>query len=158
MAYVLGQGSLNELKGVHPDLVKVVKRAIELTAIDFAVHDGLRTLEEQKKLVARGASKTMNSMHRQQKDGYGHAVDLVPYVGKLRWEWDLIWPIAHAVDIASTELGVQVVWGAVWDRTFNQYGGSINALKKEVEAYKVRHVGSDFLDGPHYQLSSIYRK
>ena len=61
--YVLGSKSLKELEGVHDDLVKVVKRAIELTAQDFSVHDGIRTIEDQKKLVERGASKTMNSRH-----------------------------------------------------------------------------------------------
>ena len=152
--FSLGPGSLKELQGVHPKLVEVVKLAIEYTAVDFSVHDGLRTLDEQRKLVATGASKTLNSMHRAQRDGFGHAVDLVPYVnGKMRWEWDLIWPIALAVDWAATELKVPIIWGAVWDREMSHYGGSITALKAEVEAYKKRHAGSDFLDGPHYQLA-----
>lgn len=152
--FVLGEKSLKELEGVHPKLVAVVKKAIEYSAVDFGVHDGLRTLAEQKALVAAGASKTMNSMHRVQKDGFGHAVDLVPYInGKLRWEWEPIWKIALAVDSAATELGVPLIWGAVWDKPMTQYGGSIDALKQEVEAYKKRHPGADFLDGPHYQLA-----
>lgn len=157
--FSLGPNSLKELQGVHPELVKVVHKSVEYTTQDFGVHDGLRTLEEQKRLVASGASKTMNSMHRVQKDGFGHAVDLVPFInGKLRWEWDPIWKIALAVDEAATELGVELVWGAVWDKPLQAYGGSINLLKEEVEAYKKRHPGSDFLDGPHYQLSSKYRR
>lgn len=157
--YSLGKRSLDELSGVHPDLVGVVKLAIQYTTVDFGVHDGLRTLQEQRALVAKGASKTMNSMHRTQKDGYGHAVDLVPYVGgRLRWEWDLIWPIALAMDAAATQLNVPIVWGAVWDNTMLNYGGSIDLLKQAVENYKKRHPGKDFLDGPHYQLSSAYRR
>ena len=37
MSFKLGKRSLSNLKGVHPDLVKVVKRAIELTEVDFTV-------------------------------------------------------------------------------------------------------------------------
>lgn len=153
MTFELGNGSIKELQGVHPSIVKVVKRAVQLSSVDFSVHDGLRTLQEQKNLVAKGASKTMNSKHRQQSDGYGHAVDLVPYVnGKLRWEWPLIWEIASSVGQASKELGIPIVWGAIWDKNMSQYGHSIPELKAEVEKYKARHPGSDFLDGPHYQL------
>ena len=36
--FTLGSASLKELKGVHPDLVAVVKRAIELTVQDFSDH------------------------------------------------------------------------------------------------------------------------
>ena len=49
--FKLGARSLRELEGVHPDLVAVVKRAIELTSQDFSVHDGIRTMEEQREMV-----------------------------------------------------------------------------------------------------------
>lgn len=154
MAFTLGSGSRAKLVGVHPKLVAVVERAIQITTQDFTVTDGLRTEEQQRALVARGASKTMNSMHRKQNDGFGHAVDLVPWInGGPRWEWPPIWNIAVAVDAAATELNVPLVWGAVWDRNLMQYGGSPAALQAEVEAYKARHPGPDFLDGPHYQLA-----
>lgn len=152
--YVLGNKSKQELQGVHPNLVKVVELAIQLTSVDFGVHDGLRTMQEQRNYVARGVSRTLRSKHLPQSDGYGHAVDLVPYIGgRLRWEWGPIWHIALAVDEAATRLRVPIVWGAVWDKTMMQYGGSIDSLKKEVENYKYRHPGPDFLDGPHYQLA-----
>ncbi|MGF7152603.1 M15 family metallopeptidase domain-containing protein [Novosphingobium gossypii] len=154
MTYILGQRSLAQLAGVRPKLVSVVKRAIALTSQDFTVQEGLRSTETQRLYVKRGVSKTMNSKHLKQPDGYGHAVDLVPWInGQPRWEWPLIWAIAQAVDQASEELGVKVIWGAVWDRRMDQYGGGAAELKAEVEAYKKRHPGPDFLDGPHYQLA-----
>jgi peptidoglycan L-alanyl-D-glutamate endopeptidase CwlK len=155
MPFVLGAGSRKELTGVHPKLISVVERAIKLTTQDFSVHDGLRTQEEQQALVSRGASKTMKSKHRAQAgDGYGHAVDLVPFInGKLRWEWGAIWPIASAVHKAAAAEGVSLIWGAVWDRKMSQYDGTIVGLKAAVEAYKVRHPGPDFLDGPHFQIA-----
>ena len=69
----LSQTSLDKLKGVNPELVKVVKRAIQISKQDFAVNEGLRTIERQRQLVNSGASQTMNSRHIG-----GFAVDLVP--------------------------------------------------------------------------------
>ena len=110
--YKLGRHSLSELEGVHPDLVAVVKRAIEITKQDFTVHDGIRTEEEQREYVERGVSKTMNSKHL-----IGEAVDLVPYInGRLRWEWMPIYSIAEAVKQAAEELEVPIRWGGSWTR------------------------------------------
>lgn len=154
MPYALGQRSLAQLVGVHPLLVSVAHRAIAISKQDFTVQEGLRSLETQRLYVKRGASKTLASKHLKQADGFGHAMDLVPWLnGQPRWEWPLIWEIARAVDVAATELGVKLIWGAVWDRRMDQYGGGAAALKAEVEAYKLRHPGPDFLDGPHYQLA-----
>lgn len=113
MSYVLGKRSLQRLEGVHPDLVRVVKRAITLTPVDFTVLEGLRTLARQKQLVAAGASKTMNSRHLT-----GHAVDLGAYVGgSVRWDWPLYHKIAAAVKEAARLEGVPIEWGGDW-RTF----------------------------------------
>lgn len=157
MPYRLGTSSLKNLDDVHPALVEVVKRAIQVTKQDFGVHDGARTLEEQREYVKRGVSKTMNSRHLVQKDGLGHAVDLVPYInGKLRWELDACFPIAVAMGRAAAEREVELVWGCVWDRRMSSYDcGSVEGLRKAVEAYKKRHAGSDFLDGPHFELARI---
>lgn len=154
MGYVLGAKSLSRLEGVHPQLVAVVKRAIELTDQDFTVQEGLRTLAVQKDYVRRGVSKTLNSKHLKQADGFGHAVDLVPWInGQPRWEWPPIYRIARAVDDAAQALGVKLIWGGVWDRRMDQYGGSPAAIEAEVQAYCRRHPGPDFIDGPHYQLA-----
>ena len=61
MTYALGKRSLERLVGVHPDLVRVVKRAIELTDHDFSVIEGLRTLETQRAYVEKGVSWRMDS-------------------------------------------------------------------------------------------------
>lgn len=108
--FILGSRSLSRLKGVHPDLVLVVKRAIQLTDVDFAVLEGLRTRTRQLELVRAGASKTMNSRHLT-----GHAVDLGAYVqGKVRWDWPLYHKIAGAMKRAARELEVPLEWGGDW--------------------------------------------
>lgn len=110
MSYKLGIRSKHRLKGVHPDLVAVVKRAIEITDVDFTVLEGMRTLKRQEELVAKGASKTINSRHLT-----GHAVDLGAWVdGTVRWDWPLYYKIADAMLQAAKELDVKVEWGGHW--------------------------------------------
>ena len=106
----LGSVSKSRLRGVHPDLVKVVERAIELTPVDFTVLEGLRTIARQRQLVAASASKTMNSRHLT-----GHAVDIAPLLnGKVSWDWPLYHLIAPAVKQAAKDLGVPIEWGGDW--------------------------------------------
>ena len=111
--YVLGTVSKNNLKGVHPDLVKVVEKAITLTEIDFRVTEGLRSKTRQIELVNKGASKTLNSRHIT-----GHAVDVVALIGgAVRWDWPLYDKIAKAFKQAAKELNIPIVWGGDW-KTF----------------------------------------
>lgn len=106
----LSPASMRKLAGVHPDLVRVIERAIQITPVDFMVTEGLRTLARQKQLVAGGASKTMNSRHLT-----GHAVDLAPVVeGKVRWDWPLFHKFAPAVKQAAKELNIPIEWGGDW--------------------------------------------
>lgn len=123
MTYQLGIRSRQRLSGVHPDLVAVVERAIQITEVDFAVLEGLRSRDRQKELFAKGASKTMNSRHLT-----GHAVDLAP--------WPIDWDdlsrfeqVADAMKQASEELDVPVIWGGDW-RTF--YDGPHFELDRKV--------------------------
>lgn len=131
MTFSLSQRSLDKLKGVHPDLVKVAKRAIELTEVDFGVTAGPRTIEQQKVFVRSGASKTMNSRHLIQHDGYAHAFDVAAYVnGKLEWSpFSLYTDIARAMKMAAEELQIPIEWGGDW---------------------------KTFKDGPHFQLPKGY--
>ena len=110
MMFKLGKKSQKALIGVHPDIIKVVTRALEISVIDFTVIEGLRTLERQKVLYAAGATKTLKSRHLT-----GHAVDLAPYInGSIRWDWPLFYKIADAMKAASKELGIPLEWGGDW--------------------------------------------
>ena len=112
MSFILGSRSRTRLAGVHPKLVSVVERAIQITAQDFCVHCGLRALAEQRAHVA-GTSWTMNSKHLPQADGFARAVDLVPLIrGKLIWDWDGCYRIAAAMGVAANEQRVALRWGA----------------------------------------------
>jgi peptidoglycan L-alanyl-D-glutamate endopeptidase CwlK len=109
-AFKFGARSEARLVGVHPDLVRVVRRALELSPIDFSVIEGVRTKKRQRELVAAGASWTMNSRHLT-----GHAVDIAPYIGgTVRWDWPPFYALAKAMKAAAKELGVPIVWGGDW--------------------------------------------
>lgn len=156
--YSFGVSSLKELSGVHPKLVEVATLAVSRSTQDFRVHDGVRTAAEQHRMVATGASTTTNSKHLIQPDGFGHAVDCVPYLNsKLRWEWPLIYPVAAAMQDAGRSLGVKLRWGGVWDVCLNDLPLGAIALEKSVARYvahrrKLYPRKAVFIDGPHFEL------
>lgn len=107
---ILNPRSEKNLGGVHPKLVAVVRRAAEISDLDFIVTEGVRTLERQKELYAKGASQTMKSRHLT-----GHAVDLAALVGtEVRWDWPLYAKLAGAMKEAAKELGTVITWGGDW--------------------------------------------
>jgi peptidoglycan L-alanyl-D-glutamate endopeptidase CwlK len=132
--FTLSKASRDTMKGVHPDLVKVVERAIQLTDVDFKVGEGVRSVARQKKLVAEGKSKTMNSRHIPGKDGLGKAVDLwVIKNGTVVWDVPSYVQLSKFVLQAAKELNVSIRWGGDWDRDGD-------------------HKDEKFFDGPHYEL------
>ena len=124
--FQLGPRSKMRLNGVHPDLVKVVERAIQITTVDFTVLEGVRDPLRQRKLVDSGASQTMNSRHIPGADGFGKAVDLGAWVDdQVDWSWPLYHKIADAMKEAARQVKVPIEWGGDW---------------------------VSFRDGPHFQL------
>ena len=108
MSYKLGTRSLQNLSGVHPDMVAVVKRAIEITGVDFTVIEGIRHINRQRELLKAGKSTTMNSRHIT-----GHAVDMVPW--PVDWEdLERFETMAKAMKSAAEELEIPIVWGGDW--------------------------------------------
>ena len=139
--YSLGATSRARLEGVHPQLVRVVERAIELTQVDFLVLEGVRTPQRQRELYAQGRTKpgpkvtwTLKSNHFVKADGFGHAVDLCPF--PVDWtDLKKFDAISRAMFAAAAELGVRIRWGADWDRDG-----------------KPRERGES--DSPHFELAS----
>lgn len=110
MPFSFSARSVKRLHGVHPKLVACVHLALARSTVDFAVLEGVRTLERQKELVAAGASWTMRSRHLS-----GHAVDLGAIVGgQVRWDWPLYDQIATAMKAAAAEMGLPLEWGGDW--------------------------------------------
>lgn len=124
--FKFSQRSLDNLNGVHPDLIRVVHRALAISEQDFVVVEGLRTKAKQIEYMKKGASKTMNSRHLT-----GHAVDLYPYIGNGKLEmkdWSIFSKVAKAMKKAAQELNIKIVWGGDWKK---------------------------FRDGPHFELDRV---
>lgn len=108
--YHFSKRSLDKLAGVHPELILVASRALLYSEYDFAITHGVRTLEEQKKLVADGKSQTMNSYHLT-----GDAIDIMVYKdGKGSWLFEHYETVARAFKRAADELKVDLTWGGDW--------------------------------------------
>lgn len=138
--YSFSKKSLDRLRGVHPLLVDIVHDVMSMQVMDFSVNEGVRTIERQRDLVDSGKSRTMNSKHLIQGDGYGHAVDLYPSpvdmakvsAGDAR-EIVRFGVLAGLMFAAAKKRGTLIVNGMDWDR----------------DGQTLDHT---FFDAPHYQL------
>ena len=156
MAFKLSGRSLNKLEGVHPVLVDTVKRAIEVSSVDFGVIYGVRSLAEQKKLYEAKRSQTMKSKHLVQEDGYSHAVDLMAYDGSDP-SWDIVMydDIADAMKEASIETGAKICWGAAWHiNDISEWSGTMEQAMNAYVDLRRSSGRRPFIDGPHFQLST----
>ena len=129
--FVFGQSSRERLMGVHPDLIRVANRALEISEYDFGINEGVRTVETQEEYYASGVSKTMNSLHLMQADDYAHAIDILVYVPGIgaTYEHKYFRKVMQAFVTAAIELGVQLRFGGLW---------------------------RDFVDSPHIELNGMY--
>lgn len=141
--YALGNKSRQKLTGVHPDLVRVVERAMSLQLMDFSVNEGVRTPARQQELFNAGKSKTLKSKHLLQSDGYGHAVDLYPSpidMAKVKEgnprEIARFGVLAGIIRACAVLEGVKLVNGMDWD-------GDGEVLDHT------------FFDAPHFELVAI---
>lgn len=108
--YSFSQRSNDRLKGVHPDMVKVMQEAIKESPLDFGITEGVRTLERQKELFEAGKSQTMNSRHLK-----GFAVDIAVFIdGKITWEFSKYQIVADHIKKIAKNLGIPIVWGGDW--------------------------------------------
>ena len=149
MPFVLSNRSLSKLEGVDPSLVEVVKKAIEYTKVDFAVTEGLRSVERQKELVAAGRSQTMASKHIE-----GRAIDVVAYVNSdISWELNLYDDICDAMAKAAREVGVAIKWGAAWSEgDIRTYTISAEAAMNSYIDLRRSQDRRPFIDSPHFEL------
>ena len=123
--------------------------AITLTKVDFGVICGMRTEDEQRELVAKGASKTMKSKHLD-----GLAVDLMAYIGsRASWELNLYDDIADAMSEAARNNNVKIRWGAAWhvDSIADWDFTMQDAMNSYIDLRRAQG-RRPFIDGPHFEL------
>jgi len=147
--FKLSTRSMSRLEGINPDIITVVAEAIKLTKVDFGVTCGMRTVEEQEKLVASGASQTMKSKHLE-----GRAVDLVAYVGSsVTWQLNMYDDLADAMAAAARKLNVPVKWGAAWSvGNIAEWDGTMEDAMKSYVDLRRSQGRRPFIDAPHFEM------
>lgn len=124
--------SKEQLQTCHPDLQRLFNEVIRHT--DCTILEGVRSVASQKFNVSTGKSKTMNSLHLKQPDGYAHAVDVISYpIDWNDWKRHLLF-IGFVLGTAK-QMGINCISGVDWDSDFNVAEHS-------------------FLDAPHFELRS----
>lgn len=134
--YKFSNKSLAMIDTCEPDLQMILSKVMEWQVMDFTVICGVRTKEEQKKLVAEGKSKTLNSKHLPNRFGMSEAVDIAPY--PINWnDTARFYVLSGLMHAAAAELGVKIRWGGDWDSD-----GDLHDSK--------------FIDLPHFELVGNY--
>ena len=147
--FKLSTRSMSRLEGINPDIITVVTEAIKLTKVDFGVTCGMRTVEEQEKLVASGASQTMKSKHLE-----GRAVDLVAYVGSsVTWQLNMYDDLADAMAAAAGKLNVPLKWGAAWSvGNIAEWDGTMEDAMNSYVDLRRSQGRRPFIDAPHFEM------
>ena len=139
------------MEGVDKRLQKAVQHAIGETKVDFGVIEGVRSLERQRELVAKGASQTLKSKHID-----GEAVDLMAYIGSRgSWELNLYDDIADAMKKGAELANVPIRWGAAWHiNDIRDWNGTMEEAMNEYIDLRRKQGRRPFIDGPHFEIGS----
>ena len=141
--YVLSDASIEKMKGVHPKLIELMKKAISDSPYDFKIVQGLRTAEYQNSLYQQGRTKpgkivtkldgyNRKSNHQAKADGYGHAVDIAVcgqydqngnYV-KCTTDAEMfdnkkLVEISRHIKAVAKKMGLEIVWGGDWKTLYD---------------------------------------
>lgn len=141
--YGLSDASIEKMKGVHPKLIELMKKAISDSPYDFKIVQGLRTAEYQNILYQQGRTKpgkivtkldgyNRKSNHQAKADGYGHAVDIavcghydqngdyVKYMTDAEmFDNKKLVEISKHVKVVAKEMGLDIVWGGDWKTLYD---------------------------------------
>ena len=151
MAFKLSKTSLGRIEGIDEELYALVCASIHNTPYDFGIPPlgGLRTIEEQRKLVESGASKTMKSKHLE-----GNAFDFMVYLGsRVCWEIKFYDDVGDAIVKTAKELGIkQLKWGGAWHiSNILEWDGTLLEAYSAYCKYKSDQGRTPFVDMPHFQ-------
>jgi len=119
------KSSTEKLKTCHPDLQRIFCEVIKRH--DCSITFGVRTNLEQQKLFDDGKSKTLDSKHLEQQDGFSHAVDVAPY--PIDWgDTKRFYWFAGIVIATAESMDIELRWGGDWDSDGDLNDQSFNDL------------------------------
>lgn len=131
-----GKHSELYLSQAHPDLQFLFRQVNNV--YQCTILSGGRTITEQQALVKKGLSKTMNSKHLIQKDGFCWALDVAPDpvdFERKSYNLDMIYFAGRVFEMAR-QLGIDIIYGGDWNE---------NNLISD----------TSFLDLDHFELASV---
>ena len=118
MTFKFSRRSLNNLVGVHPDLVKVMTATLDVSPVDFGIIEGVRSAAKQHADFLAGASDLDEPPQPGKLRGRhltGHAIDFAVWKdGTFTWDDTLIREVADAAKTCAKHLNVAIVWGGDW--------------------------------------------
>ena len=134
--YQLSSRSKAKLLTTVPSLQNIIQTAMSWQVMDFAVICGVRTLQEQKDLVEKGFSRTLNSKHLPNAQGLSQAIDIAPY--PIDWsDHKAFHRLAGIIQAAASQRNIDIRWGGDWDGDNDTHDQS-------------------FIDLPHFEIRSIH--
>lgn len=151
MGYSLSQRSLSKLEGVHPNLVTVTKRAIEVAEVDFAITEGIRSPERQYEMYVRKLSQiAVGGTHVS-----GHAVDTMAYEdGQGSWNIKLYDNVADAFKQAAIDCGIGIRWGGAWHiPDIRNWKGTMQECYDDYIQTRRSKGQVPFIDAVHFELA-----
>lgn len=152
--FSFGEESLKNLEGVHPDLITLATRALEISAIDFGVHSGVRTTLQQETLIRQGLSKTQDSRHVPMPvmaggNALGHAIDVHPVQKSMGGTTYYVFDgpafdrMDEAFQKASLELSIPYGWGGRWRFNVDKHHFDLPASSYAKDAPKPEKKSAD---------------
>ena len=110
--------SIERMNGVHPRLIEVAHRALEISPIDFGIPQdgGFRTAARQRELFERKPKVTNKDgvVHRS-KHQTGRALDFYAFVdNEASWDKHHLAIVGASFLRAAADVGVKLWWGGLW--------------------------------------------
>jgi peptidoglycan L-alanyl-D-glutamate endopeptidase CwlK len=134
MSYTFGPTSAAKLATCDDRLQRVARRALGYGVMDFAITEGLRTLEKQQEEFRAGRSQIDGikklSMHQHQPS---RAIDVMPWPAEVNgvnvWkDTQRFAVLAGLLLAAAKEEGVSLRWGGDWDGDGNNADSNLHDL------------------------------
>ena len=115
-----GKRSKENLSGVKPEVVKLCKKALRYSTVDFSIIDGLRTPQQQREMYDAGKSE-LDGTNKISDHQTGYAVDVIPVVKGNVWDTEDLevrsaWlELYRAFMLAGRKLGLNLEFGLGYD-------------------------------------------
>ena len=123
-----GRTSRLRLTQAHPDLVRVVNRALSYDIMDITIVCTYRGRIAQNKAYYNCTSK-LKFPESKHNVSPSLAIDVVPYIdGESCWEKEQCYYMSGIIKAAAKEEGVSIMWGGDWDGNGNVLDGSFRDL------------------------------